>query len=414
MQKKLIALAVAGLASTAAFAQSNVTIYGILDASVMAQSNHNAGSSYGFGSSNFYVSRLGFKGSEALGNGLSATFQLEEEINLASGAQGSGAAGNNFGSGGVGTFSRAANVGLASNSWGALTFGRQATPTFLTVFAADVLGADSGGLVNAWVRANNYAVAGVGNVITGSTLGANVIGTQVNAGTTAPNGGLTLPGAFAAGIGYATPVFSGFQAKLFVNAGNGMSGASYDNAGIRDISLAYNNFGFGVNYSHQEVSQFVTATATGYAGVSTATKGDNLGVAYTFGQAKIAAAYSTLRFDAGAAGATGIGQAYADDSRIWSLGGTYKLGATTLGLSYTDVRDTTNTANKARNWTAMADYALSKRTSAYALLTSVNNSGATSLNGLYNGSAVGNTTATSLDGRNGTSTGLAVGLRHSF
>ena len=31
MQKKLIALAVAGLASTAAFAQTNVTIYGIVD-----------------------------------------------------------------------------------------------------------------------------------------------------------------------------------------------------------------------------------------------------------------------------------------------------------------------------------------------------------------------------------------------
>jgi predicted porin len=31
MQKKLIALAVAGLASSASFAQTNVTIYGILD-----------------------------------------------------------------------------------------------------------------------------------------------------------------------------------------------------------------------------------------------------------------------------------------------------------------------------------------------------------------------------------------------
>ena len=32
MQKKIIALAIAGLASTAAFAQTNVTIYGVADA----------------------------------------------------------------------------------------------------------------------------------------------------------------------------------------------------------------------------------------------------------------------------------------------------------------------------------------------------------------------------------------------
>jgi predicted porin len=39
MQKKIIALAVAALASTAAFAQTNVTIYGVADGFVSTSSN---------------------------------------------------------------------------------------------------------------------------------------------------------------------------------------------------------------------------------------------------------------------------------------------------------------------------------------------------------------------------------------
>jgi predicted porin len=62
MQKKIIALAVAGLVSGAAFAQSNVTVYGIRKA------KSTDGGQDG--------SRVGFKGTEDLGNGLSAFFQL--------------------------------------------------------------------------------------------------------------------------------------------------------------------------------------------------------------------------------------------------------------------------------------------------------------------------------------------------
>ena len=47
MQKKLIALAVAGLASAGAFAQSNVTIYGIVDASAYGSNGGNKAGNYG-------------------------------------------------------------------------------------------------------------------------------------------------------------------------------------------------------------------------------------------------------------------------------------------------------------------------------------------------------------------------------
>jgi hypothetical protein len=92
MQKKIIALAVAGLASGAALAQTNVTIYGIADAAYVYSSGDPgntrgvAGSpGVGINGTNTFSgiqsgmlsgSRLGFKGEEALGNGLKAVSRL--------------------------------------------------------------------------------------------------------------------------------------------------------------------------------------------------------------------------------------------------------------------------------------------------------------------------------------------------
>lgn len=80
MQKKLIAVAVAGLVSGAAFAQSNVTVYGVADAyygRATADGNKTTNVINGGGLSG---SRIGLKGTEALGNGLSALFVLEYGI----------------------------------------------------------------------------------------------------------------------------------------------------------------------------------------------------------------------------------------------------------------------------------------------------------------------------------------------
>jgi len=79
MQKKIIALAVAGLVSGAAFAQSNVTVYGIVDVGVYGFSGNDE-SATGVQSNGLSTSRIGFKGEEALGNGLKAVFNLESGI----------------------------------------------------------------------------------------------------------------------------------------------------------------------------------------------------------------------------------------------------------------------------------------------------------------------------------------------
>lgn len=87
MQKKLIALAVAGLVSAPAFAQSNVQIYGVMDLGFRHLSgSEEAGvhpglkSRSGIDSSGQSTSRLGFRGTEDLGNGLKAFFTIESQL----------------------------------------------------------------------------------------------------------------------------------------------------------------------------------------------------------------------------------------------------------------------------------------------------------------------------------------------
>lgn len=118
MKKSLIALAALGVITGAAQAQSSVTIYGIVDTGITF-SNHNIttgaasnGSKFGIGSGNIDTSRLGFKGTEDLGGGLKAVFQLEAGFQNDTGASD----GNGF--------ARKSVVGLAGN-FGTVTLGRQ-------------------------------------------------------------------------------------------------------------------------------------------------------------------------------------------------------------------------------------------------------------------------------------------------
>ena len=115
MKKHLIAAAVASVLAVPAFAQSTVTIYGVLDAGIQ---NHDNGSESitRSTSSALTTSRLGFRGSEDLGGGLKANFQLESTLNTSTGNTGSSTANQ--------TFDREVWVGL-SGGFGELRIGRQ-------------------------------------------------------------------------------------------------------------------------------------------------------------------------------------------------------------------------------------------------------------------------------------------------
>jgi predicted porin len=158
MQKKLIALAVAGLLAAPAFAQSNVTLYGTLDygyTSIGSSSTrHTAGgNTHGLktrtaldsGVSKF--NRIGFRGTEDLGNGLKAVFVLEN-----------GLSGDNQDVGMFNSINRQSYAGLAGN-FGTVAFGRQYTPQHLYSAAVDPFGKNGlGALGNSLiqdVRLNN-------------------------------------------------------------------------------------------------------------------------------------------------------------------------------------------------------------------------------------------------------------------
>jgi predicted porin len=120
MQKKFIALTLAGLVSGAVCAQSNVTLYGRLDlAYVYSKSDYKKfqGIDDGQGIASA-PSMLGFKGEEALGGGLKAIYMFEWGIMADTGA----GPGQDLAIGRRYTY-----VGLAG-SFGSVTLGRQVTP----------------------------------------------------------------------------------------------------------------------------------------------------------------------------------------------------------------------------------------------------------------------------------------------
>jgi predicted porin len=122
---RLILAGVLCAASTPAFAQSGITIYGVLDAGVQYLTNADAAghSQTGVASGSYQPSRLGFKGIEDIG-GYKALFVLESGFNADTGAQSSATT----------LFNRFAYVGLATPI-GTVTIGRQGSLQFdKTVF----------------------------------------------------------------------------------------------------------------------------------------------------------------------------------------------------------------------------------------------------------------------------------------
>jgi predicted porin len=80
-----LAAAAAAVATPAAQAQTQVQIYGIVDAAVVGEHGGNASPSTKITSGAASASRIGFKGLEDLGNGLSAFFTLETGVKIDTG-----------------------------------------------------------------------------------------------------------------------------------------------------------------------------------------------------------------------------------------------------------------------------------------------------------------------------------------
>ncbi|WP_296224745.1 porin [Ralstonia sp. UBA689] len=148
MKKSAILVAVGTLFAGAAYAQSSVTLYGIVDASIHYTTNNDAAGHSLLQLDNGAVSnsRWGLKGSEDLGGGNKALFVLESGFDPDTGRGNGGA-----------LFNRQSFVGLSNSSMGTVTLGRQYNFGFTMGGNFDPLGVGNY-LENSWVY---YGVTGL-------------------------------------------------------------------------------------------------------------------------------------------------------------------------------------------------------------------------------------------------------------
>lgn len=116
---KYTAIPLLALACCSAHAQSSVKIYGVADAGIVLERGGAAGHTSNVSSGVASGSRIGFKGTEDLGNGLSAGFVVESGFGIDTGASGQGGL----------TFGRQSFVSLGS-PLGTLSAGRQYSPYY--------------------------------------------------------------------------------------------------------------------------------------------------------------------------------------------------------------------------------------------------------------------------------------------
>ena len=387
MQKKIIALAVAGL-STAAFAQTNVTIYGVADVSFQGQ---NVSKGVAQGGDNTYAqgsqakignnsSLIGFKGTEALGNGLTGLFQFETNVNANGSTNGTTAVAttnSTFGS------ARDSYVGLSSK-YGTTLGGYLTTPYRATLTSFDVMpGATGDGRLE--------------NLLGKQYYGATQLNSSVR----------------ASAIAYAMPTLYGFNGTI-AYTGNGGNNLTTNQVGFNNaMSFNLGWTGYGVNLAGAFIQSKYTNAATTSTSVSTAGVVSGtytapaafgnytsylVGASYTgMPGLKLAVTYGRNTLGTNDTATTG---AQKGSNNTVSVGASYRMGNWEPRLQYAQVSSTSGItgqgSNGASQYTANVGYYLSKRTQVYGLISGLNNNNNAQYNFLNatgaTGSAVSGTT----------------------
>ena len=231
MNKSLLALAVLGAFAGVASAQSSVTIYGLLDQSIAKSNGGTAPNPGAPGSKAWTVqesagSRLGFRGNEDMGGGLSAQFQIEHRFTPDDGqANAIFWQGRSF-------------VQLTSAAIGSVYLGRDYTPAFWPAVKSDPFGWNGVGQVGTAGFAG-YLTPGTGAVRTDNTVGFK----------SASFGGLTIQAA----VGLSENTGLGRNQGFNVEYGGGplyaalgyekISKGANDGTGVTNLALHY-DFGF--------------------------------------------------------------------------------------------------------------------------------------------------------------------------
>ncbi len=355
MQKKLIAMAVAGLVSGAAFAQANVTIYGVADltfdnvkSSGATASGSNLAQRNRVSSNSSYI---GFKGAESLGNGMTAVFQFENGVNP-------DATGGTW-------VNRDSFVGLAGG-FGTVAMGNLTGPTRGLGAAMDPNAGATG------ISANTGLLGK-----TGGGAGASMFDTR-----------------WANTIAYISPSFGGMNVTAAYvaneNKGNEASGAHPNTWGY-DVGFKYDNGPIMAAFTQNQVKVGDVA--------GTKVTDNRLG-----GKFKMAAFSVGLLFDRVKTQATGV-----DRKRTaWFVPATFTAGPVVIVGQYgragkvSDIND-----SKAKMYSIGAEYSLSKRTMLKANYAQISNE--TAANYDFGVNAVSGAPAAGADPK-----GFQVGIRHTF
>ncbi len=274
MKKTLIALAVLGAAAGVAHAQSNVTIYGIVDTGFIKKSGHDV--EMGENVNN----RLGFRGVEDLGSGVKATFELERRFDLNNGVE------KGYTKPG---YDGAANVGLKSDTWGAVRLGRVNELTTETIRKFDP-----------------FYQYGVGAMLEGNQRMPRIDNT----------------------IRYDSPNWNGFHFGASYSLGGNTDSDSIsgdpestpgagDSTGMRNVKdNGADNDGYGVMLGYDNGPLALVANWSRLAD-SKKSSVWNLGAAYRFGDAKVELLYQQTKDKGWAVGDRSNWNDAASDFRTW-------------------------------------------------------------------------------------------------
>jgi len=353
------------IGANVSMAQSAVTIYGTIDASVgetrdgktnLKRLDSGAGSG----------TRLGFRGSEDLGDGLRAIFLLEMGFAVDTGTLQQGGA----------AFGRQSYVGLAGRNW-SVTAGRHYAPVELSMVFADV-----------FAQAYWGNTSGTGN---GATSPASTLAGDGGQGVSARISNSVL-GLYTLG-----PV----TGRLMVSAGDESSiggghfwspSLTYS-AGPLLATIGYSRF-------RQYLKDIPTATSATWQYEEVA------GATYDFDFVKLYAGY--YKFDPAEANKV-VGAATVLSTRSFWLGAKAPFGLHAVSAQVMDTKSTyIGPAGKGLTLGLVYEYNMSKRTRLYANYGQVNNNSAGRV------SLVGGTTFVSPAAAGADPKALSLGIQHSF
>ena len=356
-----LSLGLAGLGVAApAQAQTTVQIYGRVDSGLAHVTNVDAA-----GHSitkvptltGSFPSRIGFRGTEDLGNGLQAFFILENGLQLDTGVTGQG---NRI-------FGRQALVGL-KGAWGALSIGRQLNMTYLAPIKSDVLGPNlfAIGSIDPYLpnaRSDN-SIAYYGN------FNGIVVGATWSTGRDASNAG--------------GPAATNCAGEV---AGNAKACRQYT------ALFGYETKDYGLNVSYDRLYGN-TGAAGGLTSSNNTDVRKTINGYYMVGPAKIGA--GVVDRDTNAA----TGETKSD---LYYLGVSYPIGLYTIDVQGAR-RDTKNSPSDVNMLVGRLTYNFSKRTAVYGAVGRMANKGNSAV-----ALDAGGTVGTGM-GQNG----VMMGLRHNF